>query len=175
MFRIGASGLPPTSNSALACFTVGASELQWATAAPLACNTNRVPEVVTNFACGLATRFEVAPQTGCTEIPEVSTIASAYTPDPDVTNLDAYSAYTGNLRRIITIPIVETLVPGGSMTILGFRQFLVQPNLNDVTTGANDTNGRFVATYIGSAVPIRQGSFNGCSQTTGPGKIVLHQ
>jgi hypothetical protein len=175
MFRIGASGLPPTSNTALGCFTVGASELQWASAAPLACNANQVPEVVTNLACGLAIRFDVSPQTGCTEIPEVSTIASAYTPDPDITNLDAYSAYTGNLRRIITVPIVETLLPGGSMTILGFRQFLVQPNLNDVTTNPNDANGRFVASYIGSVVPVRQGAFSGCSQTAGPGKVVLHQ
>jgi hypothetical protein len=175
MFRIGASGLPPNSNAARACFTVNTAELQWATAAPLACNANRVPEVVTNLACGLATRFEIAPQTGCTNIPEVDAIASANTPDPDVTNLDDYAAYTGNLRRVITVPVVELLLPGGAMTILGFRQFLLQPDLNGVTTTANDMNGRFVVSYIGSVVPIRQGSFGGCSQIAGPGKVVLHQ
>jgi hypothetical protein len=175
LFRIGASGLPPNSNPARACFIVNASEPQWVNAAPLACNMNRVPEIVTNFACGVATRFDAALQTGCTTIPEVDTIASAYTADTDVTNLDDYAAYTGNLRRIITVPVVETLVPGGSMTILGFRQFLVQPNLNDVTTSANDTNARFVASYIGSVVPLKQGTFGGCTQTAGPGKVVLHQ
>jgi Flp pilus assembly protein TadG len=175
MFRIGASGLPPNNNAARACFTLNAAEMQWASAAPIACNANRVPEIVTNFACGLATRFELAPQTGCTNIPEADAIVSANTPDPDVTSLDDYAAYTGNLRRVITVPIVELLVPGGAMTIVGFRQFLVQPNVNDVTTSANDMNGRFVVSYIGSVVPIRQGSFGGCSQTAGPGKVVLHQ
>jgi len=175
MFRIGASGLPSDSNPVRACFTVNAVEPQWANAAPLACNTNRVPELVTNFACGIATRFDVQIQTGCDNIPEVSAMASAYTADTDVTNLDDYAAYTGNLRRIITVPIVEMLVPGGSTTVLGFRQFLIQPNVNDVTTSPTDMNGRFVVSYIGSVVPVRQGSFGGCTQTAGPGKVVLHQ
>jgi Flp pilus assembly protein TadG len=175
LFRMGAAGLPPNSNPARACFTVNASEQQWASATPLACNANRAPEAVINFACGIANRFDVTPQTGCTNIPEVDAIASAFTADTDVTNLDDYAAYTGTMRRIITVPIVEILVPGGTMTILGFRQFLVQPNLNDVTTSPNDANGRFVASYIGSVVPLRQGTFGGCSQTAGPGKVVLHQ
>jgi hypothetical protein len=175
LFRIGASGLPANNNPARACFTVNAAEQVWANAAPLACNANQVPEIVTNLACGIANRFNVTLQTGCTEIPEVETIASAYTADTDVTNLDDYAAYTGNLRRIITVPVVDMLTTGGSMTILGFRQFLVQPNMNDVSTNPNDANARFVVTYIGSVVPVRQGSFGGCTQTTGPGKVVLHQ
>jgi hypothetical protein len=56
------------------------------------------------------------------------------------------------------------------MTILGFRQFLVQPEVS-----ANDANARFVASYIGSVVPLKQGTFGGCTQTAGPGKVVLHQ
>jgi hypothetical protein len=47
--------------------------------------------------------------------------------------------------------------------------------MNDVSTNPNDANARFVVTYIGSVVPVRQGSFGGCTQTTGPGKVVLHQ
>ena len=170
LFRIGASGLPPHNNPARACLTVNAAELQWANAAPIACNQNRVPELVTNFACGVATRFDATLQTGCTAIPEVDTIASAYVADTDVTNLDDYAAYTGNSRRLMTVPVVDILTPGGAMTILGFRQFIVQPEVS-----ANDTNGRFVASYIGSVVPVRQGSFGGCRQTAGPGKVVLHE
>jgi Flp pilus assembly protein TadG len=175
LFRIGANGLPPNSNPARACLTVNASEQQWANAAPVACNVNQVPATVTNFACGIANRFNPAPQTGCTEIPEVDTIASAYLADTDVTDMDDYAAYTGNMRRIITVPVVEALVPGGTMTIIGFRQFLVQPNQNDITTNPSDMNGRFVGSYIGSVVPVKQGNFGGCSQAAGPGKVVLHQ
>lgn len=172
LFRMGASGLPSNNDPARACFTVNSTEQIWTSAAPLACNTNRVPEQVTNYVCGVATRFDSALQGSCTNIPEVDAIVSAYSPDTDITNLDNYTAYIGNQRRIMTVPVVDVLLPGG-MTVLGFRQFLVQPNQNDVTIAASDVNGRFVATYIGSVVPVRQGSFSGCSITSGPGKVVL--
>ena len=97
-----------------------------------------------------------------------------------------YTAYTGNGRRIITVPIVD-----GSMTVLGFRQFLLIPppdgsgNLNPA-----DTYGRFVVMYMGmnqtdlmtTPAPIRQGIIACPTSTgppastiTGPGKVVLHQ
>jgi len=38
-----------------------------------------------------------------------------------------------------------------------------------------DPNGRFLAIYIGSVAPVKQGRFDGCQQTAGPGKVVLHQ
>ena len=108
-------------------------------------------------------------------IPEVTSIASAYLPDSDVSDLETYAAYTGNGRRVITIPIVDALLAGGSMQVLGFRQFLVQPNQGAASTNPGDQNARFIATYIGSVVPVKQGSFQGCTIASGPGKVVLYQ
>jgi hypothetical protein len=64
------------------------------------------------------------------------------------------------------------------MTVLGFRQFLLEPgSLNPA-----DPYGRFVAQYIGSPAPVQQGWFDdhfglGCPipVPSGPGKVVLHQ
>ena len=71
--------------------------------------------------------------------------------------------------------VVETLNPAGGMVVLGFRQFLVGPDPNANTPNATDQNGRFVALYIGSVAPIKQGRFDGCVQSYGPGKVVLHR
>ena len=38
-----------------------------------------------------------------------------------------------------------------------------------------DTNGRFPAMYVGTVAPLKQGRFDGCQITNGPGKVVLHQ
>ncbi len=57
------------------------------------------------------------------------------------------------------------------MTVIGFRQFL----LNWRVINPADLNGRFLAIYIGSVAPVKQGRFDGCQQTAGPGKVVLHQ
>ena len=61
------------------------------------------------------------------------------------------------------------------MQVLGFRQFLVQPNQGSTTSNAADQNARFLVNYIGSVVPVKQGSFQGCTISAGPGKVVLHQ
>ncbi len=100
-----------------------------------------------------------------------------YTQDTDLTDLDDYSLYVGNGRRIITVPIVDALNPAGGMIVQGFRQFLVDPNPTPATNiDPADGNGRFSAIYIGSVMPVRQGSIGGCpQQTNGPGKVVLHQ
>jgi len=29
--------------------------------------------------------------------------------------------------------------------------------------------------YLGSVAPVKQGRFDGCQLTSGPGKVVLHQ
>ena len=175
LFRMGASGLPPSTTQARACFSINAVEAIWASAQPTPCAQNRVPQQATNFTCGLANRFDGIPAAACELIPEVTSIASAYLPDSDVSDLDTYTAYTGNGRRVITIPIVDALFAGGSMQVLGFRQFLVQPNLGSASTNPGDQNARFVATYIGSVVPVKQGSFQGCTVPSGPGKVVLYQ
>ena len=52
---------------------------------------------------------------------------------------------------------------------LGFRQFLV------MASNPTDSLGRFEAMYIGSVAPVKQGRFDGCQLSSGPGKVVLHQ
>jgi hypothetical protein len=59
--------------------------------------------------------------------------------------------------------------------VLGFRQFLVMPAEGGVAINPDDPNGRFVAMYIGSVAPVKQGRFDGCQQSAGPGKVILHQ
>ena len=66
--------------------------------------------------------------------------------------------------------------------LLGLRQFLVQPAADGTFFDPTDPNGRFVATYIGSPVPVKQGYIDDrflnagvCPVTSGPGKVVLHQ
>lgn len=175
LFRIGAGGLPPSTNPARSCVAVNAQETGWVSVQPLPCQQNRVPAGVTAFACGLATRLDTTLSSQCETITEAATIVTAYTADPDTTNLDYYAAYTGNFRRVLTVVVVDTLSPAGTLTVLGFRQFLIQPDQNATTISPGDSNARFVATYIGSPVPLRQGSFSGCTLTAGPGKVVLHQ
>jgi hypothetical protein len=102
-------------------------------------------------------------------------MASAYSQDTDLADIEEYAVYTGTARRIITVPVVEQLNPGGAMVVLGFRQFLVNPNPDSTTTNPADSNGRFSVLYIGSVMPLRQGRFDGCEQAAGPGKVVLHQ
>jgi hypothetical protein len=175
LFRAGASGLPTTTNQALGCFNVNATETLWAGADPLPCMQNSVPALVQNFLCGLAMRFDTALAGVCSAIPEVDTISAVYSPDTDVADAADYAAYTGNGKRIITVPVVDAITNLSAMTVLGFRQFLVQPAQDATTINAADQNGRFVVTYIGSAAPVKQGSMRGCTQTAGPGKVVLHR
>ena len=97
---------------------------------------------------------------------------------------DLYTAYQGNGRRVITVPVVDSLAPNTAtpMVVLGFRQFLVQPNPDGTFFNPSDPNGRFVATYIGSPMPVKQGYIDdrfwqSCPApvTSGPGKVVLHR
>jgi Flp pilus assembly protein TadG len=174
-YRIGAQGLPGNVNQALGCMQINAVEQVWTSAPSQACNTNTVPARISNILCGLASRFSSDVPAACANVAEIDSLAPAYTQDTDLTDLDDYSQYTGNKRRIVTIPVVDALNSGGTMTILGFRQFLVEPALGDTTLNISDPNGRFSALYIGYPVPVQQGSFSGCSITAGPGKVVLHQ
>ena len=111
----------------------------------------------------------------CASVPNIDTLSTIYSPDTDVTGITDYTAYTGNGRRVMTVPIVDALNPAGTMTVLGFRQFLVQPNQNQVDINPSDADGRFGALYIGSVVPVKQGRFDGCQAQAGPGKVVLHE
>jgi hypothetical protein len=125
--------------------------------------------------CGLTSRFEATYPATCAGIPDIDTVSAVYPPDTDTSEIADYVQYQGTGRRVITISIVDALAAGGDMTVLGFRQFLVEPVQGGVNVSAGDTNGRFGAMYIGSVVPLKQGSFSGCQQTAGPGKVVLHQ
>jgi Flp pilus assembly protein TadG len=174
-FRSGATGLPPTTNKTLGCFNVNTAETLWVGAEPLPCLQNSVAGLVQNFLCGLAMRFDTAPAGVCSAIPEIDTLTAAYVADTDVADAADYASYTGNGKRIITVPVVDSITNLGAMTILGFRQFLVQPAQDSTSVNPADQNGRFVVTYIGSVAPVKQGSMNGCSQTAGPGKVVLHR
>lgn len=175
LFRIGANGLPGNTDATLGCFSINTPEPIWADAAPSACAANVVASTVVAALCGLTTRFEASPPAACQAIPDIGTLSSIYNPDTDVSSIDSYATYTGDGRRVITVPIVDTLNATGSMTVLGFRQFLVEPNLNAVDVNPADPNGRFVALYVGSLAPVKQGRFDGCQITAGPGKVVLHQ
>jgi Flp pilus assembly protein TadG len=175
LFRIGAQGLPGSTQESQSCFTVNNPEQVWATAAPGACALPTPPSSVVSLLCGFTTRFESALPSACANIPEVDTMSSIYAPDTDTTDLDDYTQYLGDGRRVITVPIVDVLSAAGSMTVLGFRQFLIEPNQGGVDITPIDRYGRFVVLYIGSVVPVQQGRFSGCQQTAGPGKVVLHQ
>lgn len=174
LFRVGAQGLLPSTTSTLACFSINTEESVWASATQTACNSNTVAVAVRNFLCGLATRLDASLAQGCTDITDVETMNTLYASDTDLTDVTDYAAYAGSLRRLMTIPIVDTLNPTGTMVVLGFRQFLLQPNQDSTGIAPNDPNGRFSATYIGSVVPLKQGAFGSCAITSGPGKVVLH-
>ncbi len=191
-YRIGAQGLPglpvqaQADTTSYACVKIttdaSAGEVVWGTAngTPLSKSCGNPATTVTSLLCGLDLRFENTAPAACTSttIPDIDTMMSIYSQDTDVTDLDEYTQYTGNARRVITIPIVDALNPVGPMLVLGFRQFLVQPRSDVPLIGIDpaDSNGRFVALYIGSVMPLKQGSIGGCQQQApGPGKVVLHQ
>jgi hypothetical protein len=129
-----------------------------------------------------------SPPTVCTNVvTDVSTMAGVLQADSDVADPGGdYTAYQGNGRRILTVPIVDS-----TMTVLGFRQFLLIPppdgsgNLNPA-----DTYGRFIVMYMGmtstdvmtTPAPVKQGVIACPTSTgppaspiTGPGKVVLQQ
>jgi hypothetical protein len=175
IFRDGAGGLPGNTNSAIACFTINNTEVIWVNAAPVACSAAAPAAVVTDALCGLDSRFEISTNPACQAIVGFDVLSTIYPADADLNTYTTYTDYTGDGRRIITIPIVDTLSATANMTVLGFRQFLVMPAEGGTAINPDDPNGRFVAMYIGSVAPVRQGRFDGCQQTAGPGKVVLHQ
>ena len=175
LFRYAAQGLAGSTTPGQSCFTVNNAEILWSSATVQACTQTRVAPSVTDALCGLNTVFDASPPGACAGIANIDTLATIYSPDSDVSLVTDYTQYMGNGRRVITIPVIDTLNPTGSMTVLGFRQFLVEPNQNASDISPNDTFGRFGALYIGSVVPVKQGRFDGCQQTAGPGKVVIHQ
>jgi len=175
IYRDTAGGLPGNTNSAVACFVINNTEVIWVDAAPVACSAAAPAAVVTDALCGLDSRFEVSTNPACQAIVGFDVLSTIYPPDTDLNTYTTYTDYTGDGRRIITIPIVDAISATANMTVLGFRQFLVMPAEGGTAINPDDPNGRFVAMYIGSVAPVKQGRFDGCQQTAGPGKVVLHQ
>ena len=192
--HIGAGGLPGTTTSSSGsglysnCVSVNALENMWSVTSGnnVGCTAGgggggggsvTVNSLVTGLVCGLALRFDNVNITDtCNAIAAIPTLSGTYQPDTDVTAYDTYTDYTGDGRRVITAVVVDALNPAGGMTVLGFRQFLIEPNSGLTNIDPTDTDARFLALYIGNPVPVKQGRFDGgCGITTGPGKVVLHQ
>lgn len=174
-FRDAAGGMPGNADSSVACFRIGNTETIWVNAAVGTCASNRVAPVVTNGLCGLDSRFESTPAAACSGITGIDDLAAIYPPDTDLNDYDLYTDYMGTGRRLITIPIVDTVSGSAAMTVLGFRQFLLIPAVGATALNPADALGRFVAMYAGSVAPVKQGRLDGCSVSNGPGKVVLHQ
>jgi Flp pilus assembly protein TadG len=169
-----AGGMPGNTNTAQACFRVNNTETVWPDAVVNNCGVP-VALVVTSAVCGLDARFDASPPSACSNVTDIGTLSTAYTQDTDLNSYTTYADYAGNGRRIVAIPVV-TALSTTSMTILGFREFLLEPNSGAADIATGDTYGRFLAMYIGSAAPVPQGRFDGgCGVTAGPGKVVLHQ
>ncbi len=197
LYKDGAQGLvaspdpnPTGSPVPLACAGINdASETMWASAAPTTCATIIAPSAsVSEALCGLYSRFDnTAPPAVCTnDVTDFSDLSAAYQPDTDIVTgeADLYISYIGNGRRILTVPIVDVLATNAAatMTVLGFRQFFLEPNPDGSFPNPADQYGRFVVQYIGSPAPVPQGWFDdhfglGCPLPvpSGPGKVVLHQ
>src|SRR6185295_2356196 len=145
LYRIGAQGLlssttpnPTGSTVPIGCVGINdALETVWtgavSSAVPSAC-ARAAPQAVTAAMCGMYSRFDNAtPPDGCTtNVTSFATLFPTYQPDTDLVTAqtDSYANYTGSGRRVITVPIVDTLAPNNTatMTVLGFRQFLLQLN-----------------------------------------------
>jgi len=188
LFRIGANGLIPSTTPAQSCSIIGTTENIWATATPQACGAATPNLSVEDAMCGLSARLTDPTQiTACTTaVSDITDLASGYTADTDILTETDYTAYTGNNRRVITVPVVNALsTTAATMQVLGFRQFLLEPTTTSTAAPqANiptDGDGRFAAMYIGSLVPVKQGSLTesglniSCGIQNGPGKVVLHQ
>ena len=143
--------------------------------------------------CGLNTLFGVDPTlaTPCdTDASgEFVVLAQAFAADTDIgtgayaagTDLEDYGTeYAGNLRRVVTVPVVDDPT---TLNVLGFRQFLVEADptaaagngLNPTATGTTCQTGAFPAQYIGWPVPLRCGGVGGsCTVSFGAGRTVLH-
>jgi Flp pilus assembly protein TadG len=205
LYSAGANGLlgAPTTDvnqapvgGPVSCVTVNSVESIWGSnglgntsASPGVCGNN-IPAPAQEIVCGLYARMDLAqtPPDVCTNaVTDAATLAAALQPDTDVADPGGdYTAYMGNGRRIITVPVVDS-----TMTVLGFRQFLlIPPPDGSGNLDPTDRYGRFVAMYMGmnpndlltTPAPVRQGIIACPTSTgppaapiTGPGKVVLNQ
>jgi hypothetical protein len=139
--------------------------------------------VARDLICGLNVRFGVdASNPPCSAVSEFASLQTAFTADTDLnggadpTMEDYAMEYSGNFRRIITVAIIDTVA---TLSVLNFRQFLIEPAPPPTQGLAASAAGAFRAQYIGAPVPVRCGGVGGvCSITggvsPGVGRVVLH-
>jgi Flp pilus assembly protein TadG len=190
LFRVGANGLIPSTMPSQSCSIIGTTENPWASTvtAIQACGAATPNASVEQAMCGVSSRLTDPTQiTACTTaVTDITDLGAAYIADTDSLTETDYTAYTGNNRRVLTLPIVNALsTTPAIMQVLGFRQFLLEPTTTSTAAPqANiptDGDGRFAAMYIGSVAPVKQGSLTetginiSCGISNGPGKVVLHQ
>ena len=177
----------PTITAAINFGLTGTTESLWASATPQACGAATPNASVEDAMCGLSSRMTDPTQiTACTNVSDVTDLAAAYTPDPDTLSETDYTTYVGNNRRVLTLPVVNALsTTPATMQVVGFRQFLMEPTTTSTASPQanvpSDVDGRFVAMYLGSVAPVKQGNLSevgmniSCGISTGPGKVVLFQ
>lgn len=182
VFKLLAGGIPAPAfpvadDSTLACPTIGNTETRLPAVSVAACNSANRGTIARDTLCGLNARLDSAAHPACSGITDVDTMIQTFPPDTDVDDHDDYLEYAGNRRRILTVAVVDTIPfnVAGVINVLGFRQFLLEPDPNSTELSPGDPVGRFVAMYIGFPAPLRQGQFGSCGITEGPGKVVLHQ
>ena len=172
LYRVGAQGLVTTpGDSSTSCALIGSIETVLPSATPHACATAVGPSVQ-DVMCGLSTRLSSDPPAACSAV--AGTVTDTYSVDADLSYIttDYADNYMGNNRRVMTVPVVDP----ASNTVLGFRQFLFDPNSASALNNPADVNGRFVVLYLGTVASVKQGRFDGgCGVTSGPGKVVLNQ
>jgi hypothetical protein len=137
--------------------------------------------------CGLSSRLTDPTQiTACTTgVSDITDLGPAYSADTDTLTETDYTAYSGDGRRILTLPVVMGPLLATGVQVLGFRQFLLEPTTTSTAAPQanipSDGDGRFIAMYLGSVAPVKQGSISetgmniSCGIQNGPGKVVLHQ
>ena len=175
LFQTGAQGLLPApySSTTLACAAVNSTQTLWTSATPGPCAAGANASV-TAALCGLSSRLTTTQPAVCQNNNDLTNLASAYPADSDPAYLTDYTTYQGNSRRVMTLPIVDAI---STLGVVGFRQFLLEPNPDGSVNNPADAGGRFIVLYLGVVAPVRQGRIDGpaCALTSGPGKVVLHQ
>jgi len=184
LFQMGAGGISTARGlTPPGAITIDSVEAGYSN---LAGNTTAGTTVGRDLLCGWNTRFGVDPLTnicGTLDNGQFATLAPSFSADTDVgagefaagTGLQDFATeYDGNLRRILTTAVVDAV---DSLTVLNFRQFLLEMAPAGVTEGLNPqlANGAFRVQYIGAPVPIRAGTVGGtCRVSAGVGRVVLH-
>ena len=181
LFELGAGGLSSAAGLSIpATVTIASTEAAYPTQATLS--------VGQDILCGLNVRFAVdASLNNCANLggAQFPALAGLYTADSDMGagtyaaggGLEDYATeYDGNLRRILTVAIVDA---ADSLMVLNFRQFLLEmsPVTPLISQGLNTAlaTGAFRVQYIGFPVPLRCGGMGGvCQVSAGPGRTVLH-